>query len=44
MTSFSSAGFNVVTLFKHKGHEDLEEQTYEIKVLFPLCVFGVLRV
>ena len=38
MTSFSSAVFNMVTLFKHKGHEDLEGKTYEIKVLFPLCV------
>ena len=56
MTSFSSEVYNVVTLFKHKGNEDLEGKTYEIKVLFTLCVFtctttnavrckcGVLRV
>jgi len=59
MTSLSSAVFNVVNLFKHKGYnpachterferceqdESLEGKTYEIKVLFLLCVLGALRV
>jgi len=44
MTSFSSEVYNMVTLFKHKVKEGLEGKTYEIRVLFPLCVFGVLRV
>lgn len=37
MTSLSSAVLNVVTLFKHKGHEGLEGKTYEIRVLLNLC-------